>query len=45
MVPDVKTTFTAKADGYEDASETVTLPEGAEKGITLKMKKTEKTKE
>jgi beta-lactamase regulating signal transducer with metallopeptidase domain len=39
MVPDVKTTITAKAEGYEDASETVSLPEGAERQITLTLKK------
>jgi len=40
MLPDTKMTFTVKADGYEDASETLSLPERAEREITLVMKKT-----
>ncbi len=39
MMPDVKTTFTARADHYEDASETVTLPEGGQRQIKLTLKK------
>ena len=39
MLPNKKTTFTIKADGYQDASETISLPEGEEKEITLVMKK------
>jgi len=39
MLPDTKITFTAKADGYQDASETLSLPEREEREITLVMKK------
>jgi hypothetical protein len=39
MLPDTETTFSAEADGYEAASETFSLPEEAEKEITLVLKK------
>lgn len=39
MLPDTQITFTVKADGYQDASETISLPEGEEKEIILVMKK------
>jgi hypothetical protein len=39
MLPDTETTFTAEAEGYDAASETVSLPEEAEKEITLVLKK------
>jgi len=39
LLPDSKITFTARADGHQDASETISLPEGAEKEITLTMKR------
>jgi hypothetical protein len=38
MMPDVAVKFTASAAGYEDASETLSLPEGAERQIALKLK-------
>lgn len=39
MLPDTKITFTAKAGGYQDVSETLSLPEREEREITLVMKK------
>ncbi len=39
MLPDTKVTFTAKADGYNDASETISLSEREEREITLVMTK------
>ncbi len=42
MLPDTKVTFTANADGYHDASETLSLPEREEREITLVMKKNSK---
>jgi hypothetical protein len=41
MLPDTETTFSAEAEGYVAASETVSLPEEAEKEITLVLKKKE----
>jgi hypothetical protein len=39
MLPDTEVTFTAEAEGYETASDAVSLPEEAEKEITLVLKK------
>ncbi len=39
MLPDEKVTFTALAEGYENASEVVNLPEGEQKELTLTLKK------
>ena len=39
MLPNVKTTFTASAEGYDSTSESETLPEAAERQITLTLKK------
>jgi protocatechuate 3,4-dioxygenase beta subunit len=43
MLPDTETTFTAEAEGYDAASETVSLPEEAEKEIKLVLKKSSDT--
>jgi len=39
MIPNRKIKFTAKADGYSEASETVELAEGKEKDVVLVLKK------
>jgi hypothetical protein len=43
MLPDTETTFTAEAEGYDAASEAVSLPEEAEKEIKLVLKKSSDT--
>jgi beta-lactamase regulating signal transducer with metallopeptidase domain len=39
MLPDTEIVFKAEAEGYEGASETLSLPEETEKEITLRLKK------
>lgn len=44
MLPDEDVKFTAKADGYEPASETVKLAEGETKDLVITLKKAAETK-
>jgi beta-lactamase regulating signal transducer with metallopeptidase domain len=40
MLPDEKTRFVAAADGYENAEETLSMPEGETRELTLVLRKT-----
>ena len=45
MLPDEKTRFIARAEGYTDAEADLTMAEGAQQELTLVLKRAPKTEE